>query len=230
MERKMKRAIFMLLVFSGISFGIELYDGDRILNGQEYENVHVISGYVEMLGGIVGTIDTQNSSNFKMDNGYTSYLTGHNDSTIDIAGGNIYVAASVDYANMKISGGSTELLEAVDDSHMNIWGGSVASQFIIQDRANVNIYGGDFSFIRARNAPTINIYGYDFEYNNFAGNYGDGQLTGKWSNGNSFAIDLYFETATGERTYPHLSFVLTPEPATVLLLGVGGVLLRIRKS
>ena len=72
-----------------------------------------------------------------------------------------------------------------------------------------------------------NIYGYGFQYNPLTGDYGGGQLTGFWMDDTPFSIDLWYSSYPGAPiidTYAHI--VLIPEPATLLLLGSGGLFLR----
>jgi len=105
-----------------------------------------------------------------------------------------------------------------NSSTVNIFGGSINLDSIsVVDSGTLNIYGGDFL---CGNSPyfsqssTVNIYGYGF-------NYGFNQLTGFLSDGSSF---MFSELPFGE--YSHMNLIVIPEPATILLFGLGGLLLR----
>jgi len=76
----------------------------------------------------------------------------------------------------------------------------------------------------ATDASVVNIYGYAFNYDPLGGSRNGGQLTGFWEGGNPFSIDFLDNIETGSTYYDHV--VLIPEPATLLLLGLGAVMLR----
>lgn len=108
-----------------------------------------------------------------------------------------------------------------NSSTLNIFGGSINLDSIsVVDSGTLNIYGGDFL---CGNSPyfsqssSVNIYGYGF-------NYGFNQLTGFLSDGSSF---MFNELPFGE--FSHMNLIVIPEPATVLLLGLGTLFLRKRK-
>ena len=95
---------------------------------------------------------------------------------------------------------------------VNVGGGSV-----------VNLYGGEIAdSLGASGSSVVNIYGSAFAYDALGGQSSRGQITGLSLDGTEFAIDLYTVD-----TYPHINFV--PEPATVVLLGLGGLLVRRRR-
>jgi hypothetical protein len=89
----------------------------------------------------------------------------------------------------------------------------------------VNISGGSIESLHARDTSTTNIFGQNFQYGNgliLDGNrvFGTGILSGEWLDGTPWAIDIMenYSTAT----------ILVPEPASLFLLGLGGLLIRKR--
>lgn len=55
-------------------------------------------------------------------------------------------------------------------------------------------------------------------------------LTGLWSNGDSFEIQLFNDTGIECNLLDNFDFILVPEPATLLLLTLGGLMIRRRTS
>ncbi len=135
-------------------------------------------------------------------------------------------------------GGSVKSIYAFNSSTVNIFGGEIRKSVSMWESSTTNIYGGnimldgclftDFSILNiyggdvflgapyAEESSTINIYGYEFsEFPAFS-------LTGYLSDGSPFEfIEL-------THAISHINLIVIPEPASVLLLGLGGLLLRRR--
>jgi hypothetical protein len=98
----------------------------------------------------------------------------------------------------------------------------------VSDSSTVNIHGGQIAdWLYATDSSVVNIYGYDFEYSPDTGSRNGGQLTGYWSDGSPFKINFLDNITFGSTYYDYV--VLIPEPSTLLLLGLGAVMLK-RKS
>ena len=67
----------------------------------------------------------------------------------------------------------------------------------------------------------VHIYGYDFNNDPYTGS----PLTGFWAGGTPFSINLVDSTIS---TYDQIVFH-APEPASMILFGLGGLFLRKRK-
>ncbi len=121
-------------------------------------------------------------------------------------------------------------LGVVYSGTVNMFGGNVDS-IEAWNQSTVNLYGGMISeYLEAYGTEdlVISIFGYGFNYDPLAGGYRGGQLTGFWLDDTPFSIDLYYDDTPGGpiiNTWSHI--ILIPEPATLLLLGLGAIDIRI---
>ena len=77
--------------------------------------------------------------------------------------------------------------------------------------------------LAAGESALINVYGYNLGKSAAGGEFGNGFVWGEWQSGVAFNFDFY-----GTDTHSHVILHEIPEPATILLLGFGGLLLRKR--
>jgi hypothetical protein len=88
--------------------------------------------------------------------------------------------------------------------------------------------GGTISGNIAYHGGPYHVYGYGFNYNPNIG-----RLTGFWENGTAFTIDmnpLIVDDPQYGTTWSHITLHEIPEPATLLLLGLGAVMVRRKRS
>jgi len=135
---------------------------------------------------------------------------------VDMYDGSVFVFVTYDSSTVNIYGGELEWgIVAYELSTVNIYDGTILiDNPLFGDSSTVNIYGGDIRL----GAPsfdefaTLNIYGYDFNYNGFT-------LTGFLSDDSPFEfIEIY------PSDYAHINLI--PEPATILLFGLGALILK----
>jgi len=145
-----------------------------------------------------------------------------NDVTLDILGGDIARLAANDNTYTNWYDGEMNTLWARDDSIVNIYGGTL-DILGVTENSLVSLYGGNLNRLGITNNGLLNLYAYDVICHPEGGLYDRGWLEGRY-----ISSDLYFNIDFVELgTCSHINIV--PEPSTLLLLGLGGLLLRRRK-
>jgi len=153
-----------------------------------------------------------------------------NDAELDMTGGDIQSLDMLNSSTAEISNGIvTQGLYAWNNSTIDITGGTIGWNLDVSDSSVVNLYGGVITdWLYATDDSVINIYGYGFSYDSDAGDWNGGQLTGFWLDATPFTIDLLDNIDIDSTYYDHVNLV--PEPCSIVLIGVGGLVLRRRKQ
>jgi len=171
---------------------------------------------VDFSGGVIGASLSANDNSRVFFSGGAMvnviYAAGY--SQITVSGGSIvYNLIARQNSQVTISGGlisgTNEALWVHEDSRTIVSGGIIEGNIILQNRSCIEFIGRDFA-----------IDGIPFDYgeynaNSVSANYG--VLTGTLGNGDYLNNKLVF--------YDDSSIILTPEPSTFLLLGLGAVML-----
>lgn len=129
-----------------------------------------------------------------------------------------------DTATLNMTGGTIiTSLSCSGNSILNMTGGTigVTGGLIVSGNVIANLSGGSINTISAGENAAINmtVSSYQITPNSF-----DGILTGYWANGvDTFSIGLRSGTLS------HINFTVVPEPASCLLLLLGGSCLMKRK-
>jgi len=166
-----------------------------------------------------------------MNGGYSRHIEAYGNSAVAITGGEVsndggYVGA-YDNATVTMRGGSTPYLQAAGNSIITLSGGDAPNLWVYSN-GMLYLDGSNFSVTASgvttplSNGAHLSNYGTLVE--NPQGVFYNGELTGTLADGafidSSFAIWNTGDYAgTGD-------IVIIPEPATLLLLGLGAVMLR----
>ena len=206
--------------------------------------------YIYGMGELAGSANDNSTVNVSGDVGVNDFCA-YDNSTINVSGNCVgdfwaYDASTVNVFNCNLFGG---VIQALNNSTVNVFGGALRYLFAL-DASTVNIFDGSIDYLGAYGG-TVNISGgsidelyaskqifdssvifdgYDFVLGsglswNIDGEtiLGTGILTGKWFDGTSWSTNIIAHDTT-------TTIMAIPEPCTMLLLGLGGLLLRRRKK
>ena len=212
--------------------------GDLFTRNDSTVNIH---------GSIISRVEAEYNSTINIFNGGLTNLVADNDSTVNISGGVLTRLYTNENSEINISNGILGMITTYNNSTVEFSGGSVTKSFSVQDSSTLNITGGVLHNLYPRNHSIVNISGgtvdwfeahdsgttilsgYDFELSKGLSWDVDGQtilgsglLTGKWFDDTSFTLSVVIHDPTA-------TIMAIPEPATLLLLGLGGLVLRKRK-
>ncbi len=169
---------------------------------------------VNISGGWLNSyLDARDNSTVNMSDGSVDSLGVRDISTVNISGGSVYSSLGASQnSSLNISGGHVDWLRAYDTSTVNITGGNVNELYV--DEASKVIFSAE-EFILS-DGLTWDVDGQTI--------LGTGLLSGRWfGSSDIWTVDIYSHDATATIT-------AIPEPCSVLLLGLGGLALRYRKS
>lgn len=174
----------------------------------------------------------------------------YNNSTLTMTGGHVgVILEGLQNSALEISGGWMEDFYALGNSTAAMTGGTVNDELAAGFNSTITISGGSFGSIRAYYDGSIYLVGHGFEVDGQPLSYGDklsdyGTFHSVIPWGAGFLANYYSGTITGTLTdgsYINNNFYVaaagtaeifvTPEPATLFLLGLGSLaLLRKRKA
>jgi len=203
----MKRLMVLsVLIFSGSAFAAiyNIGPGDDFgsLGLVDYDEFYMTGGQgldLMLTGWSTGTIENTNP------------IIGEGD-------GGIWELDTYSYSELTINGGEFYELGAHGESIINLSGGRIDHIYSYQTAWEWD-YGVDppewvpnphITVVYSGGLPTVDV---------------SNVLTGLWGNGSAFSIELH-DVSGYDPVIENIQFELIPEPATLLLLGLGGILLR----
>lgn len=147
------------------------------------------------------------------------YDTPPDHTTVDMLGGVLLTLSTYDFSTTNIHGGEISWgIDTYDSSTVNIYDGTITAHFLgVRNTSTLSIYGGNLDVVNSPTfyeTSTVNIYGYSFFYDDILG-----VLTGNLQDGSTF---IFRELSPSD--YSNLNLV--PEPATMILFVMGGLILR----
>ena len=150
-------------------------------------------------------------------------------SNATIGEGNVYSSVDIegDSTTVEMTGGSVGQMVVSGSSALDMSGGEILDSLSVRDSATANISGGSISELFAIELSVIKLHGFDVVHHATGGKWDDGKITGKWLDGTGFDISFYNSGHFGNDTFSHLKIL--PEPATLILMGVGLTLIRTRR-
>lgn len=217
---------FLCLPLCANAASITFYNDGIIQAGDSWGNVYIhdtppAHTTVTMTGGSVNdSMSVYDASIFNMSAGHVVEVQAHNSSTINISGGSISGLLLYNNANATISQNANIYSAAAYSGIINMNGGTISCLAAVGGSPVVNLRGGAITdYLGADSFALVNVFGYNLAKTDLGGKFGYGQVSGFWQDGLAFAINL-----GGPEAYSHINLV--PEPATLLLISIGGLLLR----
>jgi len=178
---------------------------------------------------------------YEIHSGYTAGLILKDDESLWMTGGGVGGIDLYAHSSAKIEGTSDLIqgsggiweLRLAGYSTLNFIGGEL-HQFSITSYATVNLIGGRIDYLRSSQGvgyPHIDLYCRSWDYNSTTK-----ILTGIWNTDNdedglwdAFNIQL-IDIQGYIPTFKNINFIVIPEPATLTLVGLGGLLLRHKRT
>ncbi len=179
------------------------------------------SGHHVFSEGSETFVNMFNDASAEISGGYIAEFSMFDDTTADITGGQISILWGQGSSSVDVfTGSEIDLLRPNDSSTAIVYDGEINLLFTLGS-SDTHLYGGLFTNgIDAVDSSIVNLYVESYDFDPTGGSFSNGLITGIWLlSSESFSIEL---GAAG--TINHINFI--PEPASLLLLGLGAVMLR----
>ena len=212
------------VVSDGLVNNLYAYNSSTVgISGGSLYNLNAYdSSTVEISGGGAYGLQAHGSSTVNItSDGGVRFLDPYDSSTVTLSGGSVKHISARDSCTMEISGGKVNNdLDAYNSSNVTISGGTVAG-LVVHDSSTVTISGGQVGLLYIYETSTVAFDGQDFILGTGLSLDGDrvlgtGVLSGKWFGGTAWTVNI-------SANDPGATILAIPEPATMSLLGLGGL-------
>jgi len=183
-------------------------------------SVSALAGYDYIVSsGDKGSLTLENSDTVLRTGGGVNNITAGGFSVLEIKNTTPYTPFS----------GGVGTLDLGASSKLTLSGGQI-NTFTIGGFATAALSGGQINKIYSYQSTTIPNYMQHIEIicKDYSFNSMTNKLTGTWADNTTFNIQLVNQIGYSP-VIDNIKFTIIPEPATLLLLGLGGVLLRRRQ-
>jgi PEP-CTERM motif len=248
----MRRAIItiglVILLAGGLAqaANITFTSDANIQAGDTWGNVYIHDTVpnhttISMTGGsVTDVLNANDASTFNMSAGLVNVLNACDLSSVNISGGSLQEIQVFNSATVTFSQNATVYTVAAYSGIVNMNGGTISNFISVggrgsgicnmnggivgglsaKDASVINLRGGDITnYLSADSSSMIDVFGINLAKTNIGGKHNAGQITGCWQDGSLFSIDL-----GNSGTYSRVNLI--PEPATLFLFGLGGLMLR----
>lgn len=241
--KSMKMTIWMMTIV--LCFGLTRAHG-VLLNDGLIHNIFTTTGVIEIRDD--DFFDRATTVNV-LDGGWTTSISAYERSVVNVSGGRIYGVLHAydnsqvtvsdghidgglrgnDSSKISISSGEIDIIWTTGNCELSISGGSILHALASSGSSRVTVSGCSIGYeVHTEGNSMITFVGNDFGINSVPVGYGvfdsggqgtvHGILTGTLANGGSLDNEFWIR---GDAR-----IALVPEPTTLLLLGLGVVLLR----
>lgn len=187
-------------------------------------------------GTVAGNVRADDDSIVNISGGTIFDLDAHDNSVSTVTGGSIEEFNLFGNAVVNFSGGTLTIdVEMFNNSALVMTGGTINAAgslrgILLSDNATASISGGTISnaiVIRESGMVTLSGLSFNFAAGDYAaGSALDGQVvTGTLADGSAFSQEVSFENSVNAT----LRLEVIPEPSSLALLGLGGLLVARRR-
>ena len=168
------------------------------------------------------------STGFLYGGSVTEGISAGGDATLTMKNGTVKDYSTQNNALGVIEGGTVEnIITAFGDSHIDIKGGEILNQLRVFENGEINLYGSDFYVNGDPIAYGEGIFEVFGDTLAFSGSRYSGRITGTLADGTLLDNDFYIYNIGSWEGVADIYII--PEPTTLLLLGMGGMLIGKRK-